>query len=75
MKKSEAIRILSNIIALHTKSIIWTDAGLAADILRKIEEIDMLPPPYSGKYDTVPTVTPTGNLNYSWIREWESEDA
>lgn len=42
--------------------------------LNKIEKVGMLPPPNPNKYDTVPTVTPTGNHDYSFKREWEPED-
>ncbi len=46
---------------------------LAKSILKKIEELGMLPPVIPGEYDPVPTVTPTGNHEYSWKRGWEVE--
>lgn len=42
-------------------------------ILNIIEKEGMLPPKNPNKYDRVPTVTPTGNHDYSFIREWEPE--
>lgn len=45
----------------------------ASDIVTIIEEAGMLPPKNPNKYDPVPTVTPTGHNDYSFIREWEEE--
>lgn len=38
-----------------------------------IEKVGMLPPPIPGVYDNVPSLTPTGNLDYSFKRGWEEE--
>jgi hypothetical protein len=42
-------------------------------VLEIVEELGMLPPPNPNNYDLVPTVTPMGNLDYSFKREWEKE--
>jgi len=58
-------------------SIIWDAINELEDadyILQVIEKAGMLPPPIFGVYDNVPTVTPTGNLDYSFKRGWEPED-
>jgi hypothetical protein len=44
MKRSEMHIRLTTLIALHTKAMIWTDAGLAEDVLKMIEMSGMLPP-------------------------------
>lgn len=44
------------------------------DLLSTLEECGMLPPKVVGEYDLVPTVTPTGNYDHSWVRKWESEE-
>ena len=46
---------------------------LAESILDRLESENMLPPPNFGVYDSVPTVTPTGNHDYSYKREWTKE--
>jgi hypothetical protein len=61
MKRSQALAIINEL----------DDAD---QILTRLENIGMLPPPCPGVYDTVPTVTPTGNLNYSWKKQWEPEN-
>jgi hypothetical protein len=64
MRRSEALNIIWDAI---------NELEDANFILTKLEEAGMTPPPRVGVYDTVPTVTPTGNLDYAWKREWEPE--
>lgn len=45
----------------------------AFELLDLIEKSGMLPPQMEGVYDPVPTVTPTGNHEYSWKRGWQKE--
>jgi hypothetical protein len=44
------------------------------EVLQLVEELGMLPPPNPKEYDNVPTVTPTGNHEYSFKRSWEDEE-
>lgn len=46
---------------------------MARIALKVVEQNGMLAPKIEGVYDSVPTVTPTGNLDYSWKRDWEDE--
>ena len=65
MKRSEMVNL------------IWDAINELEDgdyILQVIEKAGMLPPPIFGTYDNVPTVTPTGHLDYSFKRAWEPED-
>lgn len=45
----------------------------AERMLEALLKAGMLPPKMEGVYDPVPTVTPTGNLDYGWARGWEQE--
>lgn len=78
MKRSEMIKILSR--ALICPHVIISEGvedcfvPKAKYILDLIEKSDMLPPPNPNEYSMIPTVTPTGNLDYSFKREWEPED-
>lgn len=65
MKRSDMLRIIWEAI---------NELEDADHILTKIEKAGMIPPPCPGIYDLVPTVTPTGNLDYGWKRDWEKED-
>lgn len=52
---------------------LFMDSDWVEQILSTVEELGMLPPPIEGVYDNIPTVTPTGNLDYGWKRGWEPE--
>jgi hypothetical protein len=65
MKRSEALNLIWEAI---------NELEDADHILKRLEDAGMLPPPCPGIYDTVPTVTMTGNLDYGWKRQWEPED-
>lgn len=73
MKRSEMINKIAEIISEVT----YPEIALkrAKRILNMMESEGVLPPKNLNKYDPVPTVTPTGNHDYSFIREWEPEDA
>lgn len=75
MKRSEMIQKLMNIDFEWWSIEDEQDLNRYMDeILNLIEKEGMLPPKNPNKYDPVPTVTPTGNHDYSFIREWEFED-
>ena len=50
-----------------------TKISFYEEMLSYMESLGILPPMVEGEYDTVPTVTPTGNYDYSWVRKWEKE--
>lgn len=68
MKKSEAIARLQKYININAGSL-----QVPEQILNFVEGLGMLPPKNMNKYNPVPSVTPTGNLDYSFINEWEPE--
>ncbi len=79
MKKSDAARKLAQYLKglcpeeykdldIHERTL---DATLLIEFFEN--ELGMLPPKMVGTYDTVPTVTPTGNHDYCWKRGWETE--
>lgn len=70
MKRSAAIGEIESVI-YDTRLLSMNSQAKA--ILSKLECIGILPPPIVGVYDTVPTVTLTGNLDYSYKRAWEAE--
>lgn len=81
MKRSEMLRIMA--YAFNDDAQI---EGLGSDpsvdllrvmdrILFNIERAGILPPAIRGVYDSTPTVTPTGNLDYSFKRGWEPEES
>lgn len=71
MKRSKMIETIEKAITLFGNT---PDANaLALFILTFQEELGMLPPKNPGVYDTVPTITPTGNLDYSFKHGWEEE--
>lgn len=71
MKRSEAVlAIMECLVEPHSE-----DVEKEADyILKKLEKFGMLPPEIEGVYSNIPTVTPTGHLDYSYKRGWEPED-
>ena len=79
MKRSEVVKLIykyilhecgdSHEITHQNNSKIDAEA-----ILSLIERVGMFPPEINGVYDTVPTVTPTGNFEYGWKRGWEPEN-
>jgi hypothetical protein len=71
MKRSEARYRIHGILLNINRT--YSVMDQAEEVLRTLEELGMLPPEVRGKYGHVPSVTPTGNLDYSWIREWEKE--
>lgn len=71
MKRSEMVRAIERVLA----DVRMESSQSRADrVLKIIEYKGMLPPVMEGIYDPVPTVTPTGNLDYGWKRGWEPED-
>ena len=73
MKRSEAINLIANFV--YHLNVDYRECDIVANkLLTKLEDAGMIPPPVQGKYDPVPTVTPTGNHDYSLIREWEPEN-
>jgi len=76
MRRSEMVELLQETFLRHmncTEDCCGTDEKMYSNILRELEDAGMMPPKVIGKYDMVPTVTPTGNHDFSWIREWEPE--
>ena len=75
MKRSEMQFRIARKLQKDRKSdfLMAIDMLNAAKILDLIEEAGMQPPEINGVYDPVPTVTPTGNHQYSWKRGWEAE--
>lgn len=75
MKRSEMIKKVRQ--AVNEARGVFDDPHISIEeadvVLSKLEQAGMNPPPIQGVYDTVPTVTPTGNLNYGFKREWEPE--
>lgn len=71
MKRSEMIYHIK--YYLYGNSQYSEHNDMAEGLLNEIERQGMLPPTIQGVYDTVPTVTPTGNLDYGWKRGWENE--
>lgn len=73
MKRSEMVEL----IAKTMEDCLDGDNGSweldAEKVLKAMEDAGMQPPIVHGLYDTVPTLTPTGNLEYSYKREWEQE--
>lgn len=78
MKKSEMISKIAHVLhecRLYRVNVdVTTDLETAEVVLNRIEKLGMLPPKIEGKYDNIPTVTPTGNHWYSWKRGWEREE-
>lgn len=72
MKRSKMIETIEKAIILFGNT--PDTNALALFILTFQEDLGMLPPKNLHKYNPVPFVTPTGNLDYSYINEWESED-
>lgn len=74
MKRSEMLKIMSEAYSDKTKHRrLYFDLEDANRVLTAMEEAGILPPTISGVYDPVPTVTPTGNLDYNYKRGWEAE--
>lgn len=81
MKRSQMLKILRTAFVDHMNDMCddcgirgcTTDDQMYSAILKHLEDAGMLPPPAQGIYGTVPTITPTGNLDYSYIRKWEQE--
>lgn len=73
MKRSEILKLITDIVKDYTICEYDTDQWIARQILDMVEEKGMQPPKNHNKYDPVPTVTPTGHHDYSFIREWEEE--
>lgn len=44
-----------------------------SNVLSIAEDLGMIPPSNPNEYDLVPTVTPTGNFDYSYRHGWEVE--
>ena len=70
---SELILAWLNTMGIRTLPPFDKAQEMADSILLKIELEGMLPPKMFGVYDNVPTVTPTGNLDYGFKRGWEPE--
>lgn len=76
MKRSEFIKKAAEMFEEHSNNQQYkgySHEGLAETFLKIVEELGMLAPKIEGVYDSVPTVTPTGNFDYSWKRGWENE--
>lgn len=74
MKRSKMVKIIQMSIERYFDYSPYADNMKGAEfVLEQIEKCGMLPPTIVGEYDSVPTVTPTGNLDYSFKREWEPE--
>ena len=75
MKRSEVLKLIEGLFNLATEpNNEFPNDVHAENLLCNLEEIGMLPPKMIGIYDSVPTVTPTGNHEYSYKRGWETED-
>ena len=82
MKRSEFIKKVAEMMEDHSNNQQYkgySHEGLAEVFLDIAEELGMKPnfiikdKDGYGVYDPVPTVTPTGNLDYSFKRGWENE--
>lgn len=73
MNRSQAVKIISDIICEVTYKELAEKRAIR--ILDELEKVGMLPPKNFNKYDPAPTITLTGNLDYSYIREWEPEES
>lgn len=78
MKRSEMIKKVAEMFEEHSNNQQYkgySHKGLAETFLDIVEDLGMLPPT-TNYYNTVltpPTVTPTGELDYSFHRGWEKE--
>lgn len=77
MKRSEMLAIIEDYLEkfdMGGSLSHLTYAESSNVLLCRLEVEGMLPPEIDGKYSNVPTVTPTGNLDYGYERGWESEN-
>jgi hypothetical protein len=73
MKRSKAIALIMETFEMQGLGTPMREKD-ADFLLDALEKVGMLPPEMVGVYDTVPTVTPTGNHDYGWKRGWEPEN-
>jgi hypothetical protein len=72
MKYTEAVALIEETFEMQGTGVTMRTKD-AACILDALINAGMLPPVDPNEYDLVPTVTPTGNLDYSFKRGWEPE--
>lgn len=75
MKRSEMVEEIAKVIARFRGDLppSRNEHFVASAIIEKMKELGMQEPVMEGVYDPVPTVTPTGNHEYSWKRGWHDE--
>ena len=76
MKRSEVVIKMTRYYGIRHPMVeagYITPLQFMESMLALVEEMGMIPPEVRGEYDSVPTVTPTGNHDYGWIRKWEKE--
>jgi hypothetical protein len=74
MKRSEIVELIAEYMSVLDCCYAGDKHKAAHDLLVSLEDWGMLPPLNSKQYDNVPTVTPTGNYDYSFKRSWEDEE-
>ncbi len=75
MKKSDFLKELYEAVDDYLDSRKHFEYNNLVDmIVDKSIELGMSPPKVNGVYDSAPTVTPTGNYEYSYKRGWDDEN-